>query len=100
MNMRRTILAATIIIGALLAGLIACGPVSSGGGDTATEAAATQEQSNPASGSTMPTVDPCAVLTEDQATAYFGEASGAGDPSVGSLTAECDYRNSDQTDAL
>jgi hypothetical protein len=48
----------------------------------------------------MPTVDPCAIVTEDEATAFLGVASGAGDPSVGSLTAECDYRSTDGTDGL
>lgn len=98
--MRRTmpLFAAMVGVGALLAGLIACGPASSGGGSPATEAVATEEQNTQASGSVMPTIDPCAIVTQDEATAFFGTASDAGDPSVGSLTAECDYRTT--TDGL
>jgi hypothetical protein len=89
-------------IGALLAGAIACsagGQTPSGGG-AATEEPTTPAQNNQASSGTMPTIDPCSILTQDDAAAFFGVASGAGDPSVGSTTAECDYRSTDNADGL
>ena len=93
--------------GALLAAVLACGPASSGGeptssgGGAATEAPATQATGGQGSNtSPMPAVQPCTIVTQDEATAFFGVPSGAGDGSTGSLTAECDYRSTDNTDGL
>jgi len=101
-KMRRTMSVYVIAIGAgtLLAGALACGPASSGGGGAPTEAPATQEQNNHASDSTMPTIEPCSILTQDDAAAFFGVQTGAGDGSVGATTAQCDYRNPNDGDGL
>lgn len=104
--MRRFTTSTIVLVGcgALLAGVLACGPASSGsggdnapGGSAATAEPATQQSS---SASTMPTVEPCSIVTQDEATAFFGVPSGAGDGSSGSLTAECDYRSTDGKDGL
>lgn len=99
MNMRKPTSAVVVIgIGALLAGVIACGPASSGG--AATEAPATEASNDQASVSSMPAIEPCTIVTQDEAAAFFGVPSGAGDPSVGSTVAECDYRSTDDKDGL
>ena len=90
--------------GALIAAALGCGtsaPSASSGG-AATEAPAATEASNSqaSGGGTMPTVDPCSIVTQDEAAAFFGVPSGAGDGSTGSLTAECDYKSTDNKDGL
>ena len=87
--------------GVLLAGVIACGAGEQpSGSETAAQAPATEEPNNQTSDGSMPTIEPCIIVTQDEATAFFGVASGAGDGSTGSLTAECDYRSTDNTSGL
>ncbi len=88
----------TIVVwGLLIAGLLACG----GGSATQaiTEAPATQASGQ----ASMPSIDPCAILTQDDASAFFGAPSVAGRPSdisPGDTTAFCIYATADNTGSL
>jgi hypothetical protein len=116
--MHKPIAAGIAVIGwgVLIVGLTACGSgsatqVATQAPSTSTSQAATQVPRTPTSqvatqapatsasagGSPLENLDPCTVLTQNDATAFFGVPSVPGMPSPGSTTAFCVYATADQT---
>lgn len=84
---------------ALVLAALACGGGSGGG--SAPPQAVTQAPATEASGGgSMPKVDPCAILTKDDATTFFGEPSTDGRASVGDTTAFCLYQTADNVGTM
>jgi len=83
----------TIVSGVLLATALACGSTAA---QTSPPTAA-QTEAAPSGGSPLDTLDPCSVVTQDDATALFGAPSIAGLPSKGDTTAFCVYATADNT---
>ena len=88
--------------GVLLAGLLACGgggtsAPPSGGGAAATEAPATQAAADT---SVFDSLDPCTVLTQDDANGIFGTTAVSQPHGRGSNTLICSYSTSDNVDSL
>lgn len=83
--------------GALLAGAIACsaGGSTAGGGQATSAAPATQA----AGADPLESMDPCAILTQDDATAFFGAAAPAGQSSQGN-PGFCVYQTADNAKQL
>ena len=87
-------LVGAVAAGALIAAALACsagGPSSAGGG-AATEVMTEAPQATQAA-SPLDSLDPCTVLTQDDAAGFFGSAAGAGKPDHGSTDATCQYLN-------
>jgi hypothetical protein len=87
-------------MGLLIAGLLACtigGQAASGGGAATTAEAPTSQASG---GSPLDNLDPCTVLTQDDATAIFGVPADPGKPTHATGTALCLYANADKTMGL
>jgi hypothetical protein len=78
-----------------MVGLAACG------GGTATQVPTQVPASPTSAGATAQvSVDPCKVVTQNDATALFGAPSNAGLPSSGGLPAFCIYATADNTASL
>ncbi len=93
MHKPKSLLIAAVGWGLVIAGLLACGGSAT---PVATEAPATQASG----GSPLDSLDPCTLLTQDDATAFFGAPAAAGKPSHGSTTAICLYQTADSQGLL
>lgn len=82
-----------ISLAALISGMLACGPATSGGGAPPEEA--TEPPAGAATTSPLDIIEPCAVLTQEDAAAFFGTEAQAGEAGSGSTNASCRYMSSD-----
>lgn len=94
--------------GVLIAGALACsagGQGGSGAGDGGvTQPPAEQATSDTSGGESaadpLETIDPCSVVTQDDATSFFGAPSAAGMPGSKGSPTFCLYATDDQTEHL
>jgi hypothetical protein len=86
-----------IVLSLLVTSLLACGFSTSGGGGSTPTTVPTEA---PAAESPLDTLDPCAVLTQADATAFFGAEAVTGIPSHGTSTATCLYMTADSANTL
>ncbi len=90
--------------GVLLAAALACGAgggtSSGGGGGAVTSPPATQASDSSSASDPLETMDPCSIVTQDDATAFFGAPSVAGMPGSKGSPTFCIYATADQTGHL
>src|SRR5262245_59754801 len=87
-----------IALALLIAGVLACGPASGGGAAPPEEAS--EAPAGAATTSPLETIDPCAVLTQDDAAAFFGAEAAAGEHRPASTSNSCRYESADSRQNL
>lgn len=88
----------SLAISALILAALACG--SQPGAQAPSPQAPTSAPSGGGAGSPIDSLDPCALLTQDDASAFFGAPSVAGHSDHGSNTAFCLYQTADNASTL